>query len=81
MRLLPSKSVDALFVNTWLKRTSVRLWELSNHATGTPEYREAQKLQNELALVDGFMQKIGVGALLLLNSRFITNWTLNSLRE
>ncbi|KAK6086311.1 dihydrodipicolinate synthetase family protein [Seiridium cupressi] len=73
--LLPSISSGAAGAISGLPnlvpRTSVRLWELSNYPSGTPEYREAQKLQNELALVDGFMQKIGfAGMKMLLHKQF-----------
>ncbi|KAI1776125.1 putative dihydrodipicolinate synthase [Hypoxylon cercidicola] len=48
-------------------RTCAKLWELSNSATGTPEYKEAQDLQSRIAMADGFMQKIGVNTPLSLN--------------
>ncbi|XXH00256.1 GTP-binding protein [Hypoxylon texense] len=52
-------------------RTCAKLWELSNSATGTPEYKEAQQLQNRIALADGFMQKIGFsGMKMLLHKKF-----------
>ncbi|KAI1333867.1 putative dihydrodipicolinate synthase [Xylariaceae sp. FL0016] len=49
----------------------VRLWELGNSPRGTKDYHEAQRLQNMLALVDGFMQKIGfAGTKMLLHKVF-----------
>ncbi|KAI1374453.1 putative dihydrodipicolinate synthase [Hypoxylon crocopeplum] len=52
-------------------RTCVRLWELANSPTGTPEYKEAQRLQNRIALADGFLQKIGfTGMKMLLHKKF-----------
>lgn len=82
--VLPPSPASAISGSTNLpiifKRTCVRLWELSSSITGTPEYKEAQRLQNQLALVDGFMQKIGVsgnpvceGSILLTN-RVVVCW-------
>ncbi|KAF7532632.1 hypothetical protein G7054_g7763 [Neopestalotiopsis clavispora] len=73
--LLPSISSGAAGAISGLPnlvpRTCVRLWELANYPSNTPEYKEAQRLQNELALVDGFMQKIGfAGMKMLLHKQF-----------
>ncbi|KAK6212522.1 hypothetical protein LQW54_005106 [Pestalotiopsis sp. IQ-011] len=63
--LLPSISSGAA------GKTCVRLWELANYPSNTPEYKEAQRLQNQLALIDGFMQKIGfAGMKMLLHKQF-----------
>ncbi|ETS78598.1 hypothetical protein PFICI_10660 [Pestalotiopsis fici W106-1] len=73
--LLPSISSGAAGAISGLPnlvpRTCVRLWELANYPSNTPEYKEAQRLQNDLALVDGFMQKIGfAGMKMLLHKQF-----------
>ncbi|KAH7308436.1 putative dihydrodipicolinate synthase [Stachybotrys elegans] len=47
-------------------RTCVKLWELSSSVPGTEEYKEAQRLQNLLALADGACQKIGIAGLKML---------------
>ncbi|KAI0378180.1 putative dihydrodipicolinate synthase [Hypomontagnella monticulosa] len=52
-------------------RTCARLWELASSIPGTVEYKEAQHLQNRIALADGFLQKIGfAGMKMLLHKRF-----------
>jgi hypothetical protein len=52
--------VTDLVANSQPQRVCVRLWELSGSITGTAEYIEAQRLQNIVALADGYAQKIGV---------------------
>ncbi|KAH9886818.1 putative dihydrodipicolinate synthase [Xylariomycetidae sp. FL2044] len=52
-------------------RVCVRLWEYANYPSNTVEFKEAQRLQNMLSLVDGFMQTIGfAGMKMLLHKRF-----------
>ncbi|CAK7235900.1 hypothetical protein SCUCBS95973_009424 [Sporothrix curviconia] len=73
--LLPSISSGAAGAISGLPNVAsklcVKLWELasSGPAPNSPEYREAQRLQNMVALADGIAVRIGIAGLKMLTTR------------
>ncbi|KAL1893743.1 hypothetical protein Sste5346_006244 [Sporothrix stenoceras] len=73
--LLPSISSGAAGAISGLPNVApklcVKLWELasSGAAPGSPEYKEAQRLQNVVALADGVAARIGIAGLKMMTTR------------